>query len=108
MELIKLILNLAPLLIFPLPVIALIAVVLFRKRLTALNLGDKIILYSWLILFTWAFGGAGLAILFHKTFFVLRGGFAVLGMILLTIASIFWLAYRVFKAGLHEMNRNKP
>jgi hypothetical protein len=35
-------------------------------------------LYSWLILFTWAFGGVALAILLHKTFFVLGGGFAVL------------------------------
>jgi hypothetical protein len=102
------ILNLIPLLLAPLPLIALIAVVLFRKKLTALNLGDKIILYSWLILFTWAFGGVGLAILFHKTFFVLRGGFTVLGMILLTIASIFWLAYRLLKVGLHEMDKRKP
>jgi len=104
----ELTLNLIPLLLGPLPLIALIVVVLFRKRLTGLNLGDKIILYSWLILFTWGFGGVGLAILLHKTFFVLRGGFAVLGIILLTIASVFWLAFRLFKAGLHEMDKRKP
>src|ERR1700730_10025584 len=107
MELIKLILNLIPLLVAPLPLIALIVVVLFRKRLTALNLGDKIILYSWLILFTWVTSGTALALLLHKTFFVLRGGFAVLGIILLTIASVFWLAYRLFKASLDEMNKKR-
>jgi hypothetical protein len=103
-----LILNLGPLLVAPLPLIALIVVVLFRKRLTALNLGDKIILYSWLILFTWVISGTALALLLHKTFFLLRGGFAVLGIILLIIASVFWLAYRLSKAGLHEMDKRKP
>ena len=108
MELIKLILNLIPLLVAPLPLIALIVVVLFRKRLTALNLGDKIILYSWLILFTWVISGTALALLLHKTFFVLRGGFAVLAVILLVIATILWLAYRLFRASLDELNNHKP
>jgi hypothetical protein len=81
--------------------------VFFRKRLTPLKLGDKIILYSWLILFTWAFGGVALAILLHKTFFVLRGGFAVLAIILLVIATVFWLAYRLFRTSLDEMNKRR-
>jgi hypothetical protein len=101
-------LNLIPLLLGPLPLIALIVVVLFLKRLTALNLGDKIILYSWLILLTWVISGSALALLLHKTFFLLPGGLGVLVIILLTIASIFWLAYRLFKAGLHEMDKQKP
>jgi hypothetical protein len=81
--------------------------VLFRKRLIPLKLGDKIILYSWLILFTWAFGGVALAILLHKTFFVLRGGFAVSAIILLVIATVFWLAYRLFRTSLDEMNKRR-
>jgi hypothetical protein len=91
----------------PLPLIALIVVVLFRKRLTALNLGDKIILYSWLILFTWVISGTALALLLHKTFFVLRGGFAVSAIILLVIATVFWLAYRLFRTSLDEMNKRR-
>jgi hypothetical protein len=90
-----------------LPVSALIILVLFRKKLAALKLGDKIILYAWLILYSWAFGGVALAILLHKTFFVLRGGFAVLGLILLIIASVFWVAYRLFRTGLAEIDKRK-
>jgi hypothetical protein len=101
----QLILNLVPLLFAPLPLIALIVVVLFRKRLTALNLGDKIILYSWLILFAWAFGGVALAILLHKTFFVLRGGFAVFGIVLLTIVTIVSRAYRLLRTSLDKTGK---
>jgi hypothetical protein len=90
-----------------LPLGALIVLVLFRKKLTTLNLGDKIILYAWLILFAWGFGGVALAMLLHKTFFLLRGGFAVLGTILLVIATVFWLAYRLFRTSLDEMNKRR-
>ena len=103
----KVILSLLPLLLACLPLIALIVVVFFRKKLSVLNVGDKIILYAWLILFAWGFGGVALAILLHKAFFVLRGGFAVLGIIVLSISTLFWLAYRLFKSGLSEMNNRK-
>jgi hypothetical protein len=65
-----LILNLFPLLLGHLPLIAPIVVVPFRKKLSTLKLGDKIILYSWLILFTSVISGIDLAIVLHKTFFV--------------------------------------
>lgn len=102
----KLFLNLLPLLFF-LPPIVLIVFALFQRKLLALHLGDKIILYAWLILFAWGFGGVALAILLHKTFFVLRGGFAVFGTILLIVASVFWLGYRLFKSGLSEINNRR-
>jgi hypothetical protein len=88
-----------------LPLSALIVLVAFRKRLTLLHLGDKIFLYSWLLFFTCASGGVALAILLHKTFFVLRGGFAVLAIILLVIATVFWLAYRLFRATLDRADK---
>ena len=85
-----------------LPLGSLIALILLRKRFTTLSLGDKVLLYSWLILFSWAFVGTALAILFHKTLFLLQGGVAVFSVILLIVATVMWLAYRFFRASLKK------
>jgi hypothetical protein len=50
---------------------------LLRNKLRFLELADK--LFGWLFLFTWAFGGAALATVLHKTFFLPQSVFAVLG-----------------------------
>jgi len=75
------------------------------KRLASLKSVDKLFVFGWLFIFAWAFGGIAIAILTHQTFFLLRGLVAVFGIIVFAIASIFWLAYRVFRASVDAENR---
>lgn len=80
------------------PLASTLVFLLHWKRLIGLKTVDKLFVLSWLVIFTWAFVGVALVALTHRTFFVLRGQVAVFGIILLSLATIFWLAYRLFKA----------
>jgi hypothetical protein len=73
---------------------------LFWRRLISLKAVDKLFMFGWLFIFTWGFWGAALAFLTHRIFFILHGVAAVFGIIGFTVATIFWFAYRVFRASL--------
>ena len=75
------------------------------RRLTSLKGVDKLFIFSWLFIFTWASGGTALAILTHQTFFLLRGEVAAFSIIGLVVATVFWLAYRLFRTSLDAEKR---
>jgi hypothetical protein len=92
--------------LFAILLLAGLGVFLFSwRRLASLKSVDKLFIFGWLFIFTWGFGGVALAILTHQTFFLLRGVLAVFGIIVFVIASIFWLAYRMFRANVDAENR---
>ena len=78
------------------------------KRSTSLTVVDKLFIFGWLFIFAWTFGGVAIAVLTHQTFFLLRGVAAVFGIIFFAVATIFWLAYRLFKASLDAEKRKTP
>ena len=96
-----------PLLLLPLLLLTCLVVLLVSsKKLASLKAGDKILIFGWLFIFIWCFGGAALAALTHRTFFLPPGQILAFGIILFAFATILWVAYRVFRSSLDRQKKN--